>query len=214
MRRNNLSRDDQIEIEEILERRHRYETRKKRMRKLYILGIIFAVILGFFVCWKIFHKSKPKITSNYIYSKLEDASDLTTQKMTYQGVVHYSEGDIPFITQKKYSMTYTAEIDAGVDLSKVKVDKVGNDEFNIVLPEVEIQGVHVDPESVAFYDESHALFNWNTKEDGVKAVQLAEEDAVNNADIEQLKKDAEENAKKVINDLLQDSIKSGNVTVN
>ena len=145
--------------------------------------------------------------------KIQSSFDLTTQKMTYQGVVHYKEGDIPFITQKKYSMTYTAEIDAGVDLSKVKVDQVGDGEFNIVIPNVEIQGVHVDPDSVEFYDESHALFNWNTKQDGVEAVKLAEEDAVNNADIEQLKKDAADNARKVINDLLQDSVKSGNVTV-
>ena len=213
MRRRNLSREDQLEIEEILEQRHSYETRRKRRKRLYILGIIIAVILGFYLSWKLLHKPEPKITSNYIYSKLEDASDLTTQKMTYQGVVHYKEGDIPFITQKKYSMTYTAEIDAGVDLSKVKVDQVGDGEFNIVIPNVEIQGVHVDPDSVEFYDESHALFNWNTKQDGVEAVKLAEEDAVNNADIEQLKKDAADNARKVINDLLQDSVKSGNVTV-
>lgn len=213
MRDKRLSRVDEEELEEILERRHKFEARKKRRKKLVIIGLIAAAIFGFWISWKLTHKSEPKISSNYIYSKLEDASDLTTQKMTYQGVVHYKEGDIPFITQKKYSMTYTAEIDAGVDLSKVKVDQVGDGEFNIILPEVEIQGVHVDPDSVEFYDESHALFNWNTKQDGVKAVKYAEEDAINNADIEQLKKDAEDNAKKVINDLLQDAIKKGNVTI-
>ena len=213
MRSNRLSRYDEQELEEILERRHSFEARKKRRKRLYIIGIIIALVLGFTVAWKLTHKKKPKVTSNYIYSKLEDASDLTTQKMTYQGVVHYEEGDIPFITQKKYSMTYTAEIDAGVDLSKVKVDQVGDGEFNILLPDVEIQGVHVDPESVEFYDESHALFNWNSKDDGVKAVELAEKDAMNNADIDQLKKDAKENAEKVINDLLQDAIKNGDVTI-
>lgn len=214
MRDKRLSKIDEEELEEILERRHKFEAKKKRRKKLYLIGLIIALIFGFWISWKLTHKKEPKVSSNYIFSKLEDASDLTTQKMTYQGVIHYKEGDIPFITQKKYSMTYTAEIDAGVDLSKVKVDEVGDGEFNIILPEVEIQGVHVDPESIEFYDESHALFNWNTKKDGVKAVELAEKDAVNNADVTELKKKAEKNARKVISDLLKDAIKDGSVTVN
>lgn len=209
-------RDDRFsreEVEEILERRSKREFRGKVKRKAIIAGIVLALILGFYICWKLTHDDGPKITSNYIHSKLEDSSELTTQKMEYQGMIHYEEGSIPFITKKEYSMTYKATIDAGVDLSQVRVDDLGDGKFNVILPEVEIQGVHVDPDSIEFYDESHAIFNWNTKRDGVKAVELAEEDAVNNADIEALKKEARDSAKQQINQLLEEAIKSGKVTV-
>lgn len=36
--------------------------------------------------------------------------------MIYNGLIHYSDGSIPFLTQKAFNMTYRAEVRAGVDL--------------------------------------------------------------------------------------------------
>ena len=53
MRDKRLSRVDEEELEEILERRHKFEARKKRRKKLVIIGLIAAVIFGFWICWKL-----------------------------------------------------------------------------------------------------------------------------------------------------------------
>ena len=42
MRDKRLSRVDEEELEEILERRHKFEARKKRRKKLVIIGLIAA----------------------------------------------------------------------------------------------------------------------------------------------------------------------------
>ena len=52
---------------------------------------------------------------------LEEVSDLTTEKLVYNGYIHYEEGDIPFINKKSYGMTYEAEVKAGIDMNEIKV---------------------------------------------------------------------------------------------
>lgn len=49
-----------------------------------------------------------------------DASDLTTQTITYTSRVPMSSGTIPFINKKSFVMYYTATLRAGVDLSDVE----------------------------------------------------------------------------------------------
>ena len=140
--------------------------KRRSMRRVFLTIIVvmlfafFVAGLGIFVGYKLFHKEekKPEITSAFISSKIDEVSDLTSAEMTYNGVIYYKEGDILFITQKSYTMSYTAEIRAGIDVSEVKVNVVGNTVV-VKLPETEIQSINVDPNSVNFYDESHALFN-------------------------------------------------------
>ncbi|MBR0361728.1 MAG: hypothetical protein IIX35_05145, partial [Paraprevotella sp.] len=38
-----------------------------------------------------------KIDVTYVGNKLETISELATAKMTYNGIIHFSEGDIPLI---------------------------------------------------------------------------------------------------------------------
>lgn len=161
------------------------------------VGAFFAVKQTFF--------KQPQITSASLATKLEDASDLTTAEMTYQGVIHYDDGGIPFITQKKYSMVYQATMEAGIDLSKVQID-VTDDKVTVKLPEVTVDDPVVDPDSIDFYDDSFALFDWETKEDAVDAIKEARRDCKNKADIDSLKGKAYDNAKKVVEELLKDAV--------
>ena len=83
---------------------------------------------------------KPTVDIAFVSSKLEDAAELTTQKLYYSGLVTVKEGSIPFITQKGFSMTYTAVVTAGIkDLSqaKITVDDAAK-AVNVVLPASEI----------------------------------------------------------------------------
>ena len=201
---------DRRDYEEEL-REERYKRRSMRRVFLTIIVVMlfafFVAGLGIFVGYKLFHKEekKPEITSAFISSKIDEVSDLTSAEMTYNGVIYYKEGDIPFITQKSYTMSYTAEIRAGIDVSEVKVNVVGNTVV-VKLPETEIQSINVDPNSVNFYDESHALFNWDNKKDGVEAIKNAEADVEANADLQELKSKATKNSKEIIENIIKDAV--------
>lgn len=198
---------------------YRRRSSKKRKRGgfnmnkilLWIIGILLIISLALgislYVVYKINNKEEkePEITSAMISAKIEEVSDLTTSKMTYNGVIYYSEGEIPFITQKSYSMGYSAEVRAGFDISNVDVSVVG-DTVLVKIPKSDIQSINVDPNSVNFFDEKHALFNWDNKTDGVEAIKYAEEDVRQNADLESLKSDADDNAKKVIYEVLENAV--------
>ena len=109
-------------------------------------------------------------------------------------------------------MTYTAEIEAGVNVEDIKVYESG-DRVIIEMPDAEVQSVYVDPDSIEFHDESFAIFNWDDKQDGVDAVKNAENDALENADTDALVKAADEHAEELIESLFQDVISNGEVVV-
>ena len=190
---------------------------KKKMTILIVVGILLIILAGvggFLLCVKLMLKKEPEvsITSTTVSQKLEEVSDLTTEKIVYQGYIHYEDGDIPFITKKSYTMTYTAEIEAGIDVEDIVVHQVG-DYVVVELPDSEVQSVYVDPDSIEFHDESFALFNWDSKEDGVEAVKLAEEDAKENANITELIESADDHARELIENLFREAITDGNVVV-
>lgn len=171
----------------------------------FLLSLLMVGYLTFSITKKIYTKPEPVIDSQFISAKLDEASDLTTATLTYNGLITYTDGNIPFITQKSFSMIYTAEIRAGIDMSKVDI-KVTEDKVIITLPEVEIQGVDVDPDSIQFYDEKYALFNWSDKDDVVTAISSAEADVQEKADINGLKDKSRVQAEEIIKGLLIDSI--------
>ena len=197
------------------------EKNKRRKERWIFIGIIIVLLLlvaTVFLGIRIgkglesTKEKKPEITSAFVSSKIEEVSDLTSAEMTYNGVIYYKEGDIPYITQKSYTMSYTAEVRAGIDMSEVKVTVAG-DKVLVKVPEAEVQSIDVDAGSVNFYDESHALFNWDDKQDGVDAIKNAEADVEANADLEQLKKKATDNSKEIIYDILEEAVGAENLVV-
>ena len=170
-----------------------------------VVLLLVGTGLGVYFGAKAYYTKKPQVTSAFLASKLEDASDLTSAKMTYHGVIHYDDGGIPFLTQKKYSMVYSATMEAGIDLSKVQIE-VTDDKVKVTLPDVQVDEPVVDMDSIDFYDDSFALFDWETKEDGIDAVKEAKKDCAKKADIPSLEGEAYENAKKVVEQLLKDAV--------
>ncbi len=179
-----------------------------------IIIIAISVVVGIVMHKRYLEKleAEKRITSAEVSERLESVSELTTEKIIYQGYIRYEEGDIPFLTKKSYSMTYTAEIEAGIDVSEIEVTEK-NDKVYVKIPKSEVQRVYVDPDSIEFYDESYAIFNWESKEDGVDAVSNAEADAKENASIDTLKEEADKHAKDLIEGLLSDAIGDGEVVV-
>ena len=137
------------------EKREREERPRRRVGFKTILHFIEIVVIAaavVFVANRFVPKSETQITSSFISDKLEMVSELTTAKLTYNGLVYYSDGSIPLLTQKSFTMTYRAEVRAGVDLSQADI-KITDKEVQLTLPAVRILDTVVDSDSIQFYDE-------------------------------------------------------------
>lgn len=104
-------------------------------------------------------------------------------------------------------MRYTANIRAGIDFSKVNIN-VTDKKVTVKIPEAEVQSIDVEPESIEFYDERYALFNWTDKKDVIDAISISKEDATAHANVGELVKKAGSHAGAVIKNILEGSVGS------
>lgn len=191
---------------------HNIKTMPPFLKKL-LKPIMFAVIcllIGGVLGWN-FHswltKEEP-VDVDYLSGKLSDASELTTQTITYTSRVPMSSGAIPFINKKSFVMVYTATLRAGVDLSDVDIKDQGNRRIVIKIPHATIQGTpNIDPTTIEFTDEKNSLLSWNKKEDVAEALAKAKEDVDSNdsINITLLLTRADDHAEELIHALLDDS---------
>lgn len=177
---------------------------KKRCNPLLnIVFIIFFIIIGF-LCSQLWEKSKEDkitITTSTIEENIQSLSQLSTASLCYRGIVKYEEGQIKFITKKGFTMIYDAYIKSGVDLSLVKVE-INDKKININLPKAEVFDIYINPDSIEFYDESFAIFNWKDKEDIVLALRYAKEDVQNKINKEELENQAMIQARTIVESIL------------
>lgn len=146
-----------------------------------------------------------EVTIEYIDRRLEHVADLSTAELIYTNLYTVTEGKIPFLTQKGFSMVYTANVRAGIDISAVKTE-LDEKKVIVTLPPAKIQMLKVDPESIQFYDEKHALFNWDKKTDVTTAITLAENDVKERADTDGLLKQASQRAETIVEGLLEGAV--------
>lgn len=175
----------------------------KFARFLILLGLLAGVSV--FLYTRMQKPVEPEISASYVSNKLEAVSDLTTAKLFYTGFIRYSEGSIPFLTQNSFSMIYTATVRAGIDLSKAEV-MVTENQVKILLPACEVQSIEIDPDSIEFYDERMALFNWSRKEDVTDTISAARADLEQKADIGNLLDSARRQTESIIRGLLAEAI--------
>ncbi|MDO4313853.1 MAG: DUF4230 domain-containing protein [Eubacteriales bacterium] len=175
------------------------------MKKVKFICLLAAALLfaaaGFAGARYIYREPEPVISTAAIEEKLIQCSLLTTARLEYRGLVQYSEGEIPLINKKGFSMIYDAQICAGIDLSQADI-AVDGDTIRITLPKPSIQSIEINPDTVEFYDEQYALFNWTNKEDVTTAMEYARQDAQVHADSSELLAQAKEQAHTVIETLL------------
>ncbi|KRL03652.1 hypothetical protein FC20_GL000545 [Lactobacillus equicursoris DSM 19284 = JCM 14600 = CIP 110162] len=147
-------------------------------------------------------QSKDQVTVATVSAKLEDIAELSTEKYTYTGLYKVSQGQIPFITKKGFTMVYTANFKAGIKVKQMKI-KVSDQQVTVTLPKAVILSKAIDASSIKFYDQSYALFNWNKKEDVTDAEAAALKKATKLARQAGITKQANQNAKKVVKQLLK-----------
>lgn len=145
-----------------------------------LLGIIAVLVIAILIML-MGTKKHTAVSSSFISGKLQEASELTTAKLTYTGVAQYTDEGIPVINSADFTMVYNATIRAGIDAKKVETDVNEKAKtITIKIPDAEILDVKIDPNSIQYFDQKFSLFNTNEKEDANKAQALAEEDAKNN----------------------------------
>ena len=179
--------------------------RKSRTWLWVIVALLIGIGMGVYGDIRYRAPNEPELTSAFVSGKLEAVSELTTARLTYTGLIKYSEGKIPFLTQNSFSMIYTAKVRAGVDLAQAGIE-IGEAQVVITLPECEVQSIDIDEQSIEFYDEHWALFNRTEKEDVIDTISAAKEDVRQNADLESLLESAGQQTRQLIKGLLEDEI--------
>ncbi len=177
---------------------------KKQFARVFaVLAAAAILILGIIAgrYWEAGKHKSPDLDSSAVAAQLRELSSLSTAELEYRGLVRYSDGDIPLLTQKAFTMIYDAHIKAGIDFSQIQVNAESS-VLTISLPKAEIQDISIDPDSLEFYDEKFALFNFQDRTDTVTALQYAQEDAEKHAADTDLISAAEEKAQTLISGFL------------
>lgn len=166
-----------------------------------VVVIMAGSIIGYRKIEGIFNPEKdgPEITTTVVSRQLQTMQDLTTAKETDYGFEEFSEGKVSYVNKKKFTMFYSYEIRAGVDLSKAKI-AVDNEArtISITLPQAELQSVSVDPDSLKFFDVENSLFNGNDVTDTADALKEAKAAASNKANKSELLQEANDQAVEIV----------------
>ena len=179
---------------------------------LILLVIILAAGAGAGGYYYMTHRESREVTADMLTTKLQDAAELTTQKLIYQGVVDSTSGKIPILTKKTFVMTFTATVRAGFDVSKAEFD-VTDDKVTVTIPPMELQEITIPPESLEFHTTSLTIIKPDGQEETKKALIEAEKDVKENAVKMGLLDAAGENAKLLLKGLLQDSVGDREIVV-
>ena len=179
--------------------------------KLIRTAIIAVVVLFFliFVIKKIDAyldaRKKPALSAEKLTEQLVACSDLTAAEIIYNGVVRFEEDGIPLINENSFLMMYSARVKAGIDVSQVKINVTSN-KVVVTLPEVVVQDLIIDTDTLEFYDVSTSLFNPTQQSDVVVAVNYAKDDVRKNADIPGLLAKAKEQTESLIRGLFSEVV--------
>ncbi len=180
-----------------------------------IVALVFIIVILIIALRMTSARKKeptPVLTGSVINQQLANCSNLTTAELTYNGLVRFSEGDIPFINQNSFSMIYTATAKAGIDISMAETTVTDTD-IIITLPACDIQEINVDPDSLEFFDERTSLFNPSQKTDVVTAIQYAEEDVKAKADLSSLKNRATDQTELIIKSIIEPIAEGRNIII-
>lgn len=167
---------------------------------LLAVGVVAALVT-------LNHNKKQAVDTTYIISTLEKASELTTAKLNYTGMSKFEDSGIPFISKSNFSIVYKATARAGIDVKEIKIDVDNAKQIVfITIPKAKVLDVKVDASTIQFFDTKFSLFNINAKEDGMKALSLAEEEAKKEVANMGVLEMADEQSEALVKGLIQDAV--------
>lgn len=161
------------------------------------LLLVVVVLLGF-----ILFEKPTNTTSRMTSFGLREIGELATQAGYFTSVQVIQDARdffgivLPF-TEKKYVFSYDGTVKAGIDFKNVRIETIGN-EIHVHIPETEIFGVQVDPESYTIYYEGDSIFNKLKIEDVNEAQKALEEEVREKAVANGILENATNNARMLI----------------
>jgi|GEM_PF-672839 len=147
-----------------------------------------------------------KVTSVTIQAKISELSELSTAKYVYTNAVKEKNAKtifgkkVPF-TDNTIIVKYDGVLRAGVNLENTDVDVKGTT-ISITLPEAEIFSNEIDHNSFQYLEKKNNVFNPFDPEDVTDFEAEQKEAMINKAKDQGLLEEAEENAKKLITEML------------
>ncbi len=152
------------------------------------------------------------ITGEIIEEELRDVGELVTQEYDYTEVGTFDsqksvqlfgyDVTVPF-TQTKFIYSYEGTIKAGVDFTRIAVEKADDSKrVTVTLPKAEILSSELDEDSFQLYDEQNNIFNPFSVKDVNETNRNLKKHAEEKAIEKGLLKRADANAKAMIRSFL------------
>lgn len=140
-----------------------------------ILIIVVIICVEFFV-FPMYEKhfgSKTTVVNQATLTDVINTSQISTYQTTYNGIAEKSVKQNKKL-EIKYLVNYKATVTAGIDMKKIKIDSIENNEIVIKLPSIEIDEPSVDIQTLdyIFYDNSY-----NKETITAEAYKLSNQDA-------------------------------------
>ena len=181
---------------------------KKFNKKIILLLLVIIALISTFFAGKKSMKNEmePEITSTLIFNKLINVRELTSLKYYYTNMGQFENQNtfygykVPF-TSKKFIVSYDGVIHAGVDLEKMEV-KLKDKSIEIKIPASKILSHEIYEDSLKVFDERESIFNKIDIEDYNNFSKDQKKEVEDKAIKRGLLKEADEEAKKAIEETL------------
>ena len=149
--------------------------------------------------------TSPKEESIPLETTLEDAAELTTQKMIISDVFRSTKGTVPLINKNRFLVQYKTTITAGLDVQNAKI-KENDGKITITIPHCTIDedSIKIKSSDLKIYDTNFAIMSVD-KEAVMELVGEVEKKAKKKAESDEygFLENADENAKKVIKGMFE-----------
>lgn len=166
--------------------------------------LVLFVVIGLLVAGGIFFVvTREKTDVEIMMAKLENASELTTQKLVINDQEEMTAGKIPVITKDKFTIKYKAIVRAGINVSEAEID-AKKDKVTVTMPHAKIQSVEIPPEKIQIVDTGFTIIRAGKKETVAAQKELKELIKKKSKQTELIGK-ADENSAKLVKELLANS---------
>ena len=170
-----------------------------------IIAIVLAVVISIGSISAYKYITSPKEESIPLETTLEDAAELTTQKMIISDVFKSTKGSIPLLNKNKFLVQYKTTVTAGLDVKQAEI-KETDQKITITIPHCTINedSIKIKSSDLKIYDTNFAIMSID-KDAVVEVVGEAEKKAKKKAESDEygFLENADENAKKVIKGMFE-----------
>ena len=184
---------------------YRREEMPMKTKFKVIIAVILAVVIGIGSISAYKYITSPKEESIPLETTLEDAAELTTQKMIISDVFRSTKGTIPLLNKNRFLVQYKTTITAGLEVQNAKI-KETDDKITITIPHCTIDedSIKIKSSDLKIYDTNFAIMSVD-KEAVMELVGEAEKKAKKKAESDEygFLENADENAKKVIKGMFE-----------